>query len=255
MRLLRRLLGLLAGTAGLIGLLLCVAGLVGVWVGYVEIVRRVDRVFDRADGGLAGVQENLRDASARLREAEAELESVRNREAELATQPPAQRSARRAASKKTVEALGPGLGEARSTLVKATEAALVANGWLDALAELPAVERVNIDADRLKEASDQLGELTERTTRLTDLLGRAAPADDAQVAGESSRAVEAVRRPIVLAEAASDRLDDGRGRIASARARVLWWVNAVAVALAVVLVWIAAGQFSLLVHGGKLVRR
>jgi len=251
----RWLLGLLAGIGGLLGLVLCVAGLVGVGVCFVKVVRSVDRVFDRADGALAGVQDNLRDATARLREAEAELDTVRKREAELATQPPAQRPGRREASKKTVEALGPGLGEARSTLVKATEAALVANGWLDALAELPAVERVNIDADRLKEASDQLGELTERTTRLTDLLARAAPADDAQVAGESSRAVEAVRRPIALAQVGSDRLADGRQKIVTARARVLWWVNAFAVTLAVVLVWIAAGQLSLLIHGGKLVRR
>jgi low affinity Fe/Cu permease len=33
------------------------------------------------------------------------------------------------------------------------------------------------------------------------------------------------------------------------------WINGLAVALTVVLVWIGAGQLSLLVHGWKLVRR
>ena len=147
------------------------------------------------------------------------------------------------------------MAEARTTLVKATEAALVANGLLDALAELPAVERVNVDVDRLKEASDRLADLTERSDKLAALLARTVPAGDADVVGESSRAVEAVRRPIALAEAGSERVDSGRQSIAGAHARIRRWVNAIALALAVVLVWVAAGQFSLLVHGRKLARR
>jgi hypothetical protein len=254
MRFLRRLAGLLCGGAGATGLVLGVAGLVGVWVGYGEVVRRVDRVFDGADRGLAGIQENLRQAADRLRETETELEAVRKREADLAARPPAERPGRREASRKLVEGLGPGVAEARATLVKATEAALVANGVLDALAELPAVERVNVDTDRLKEASAQLAELTERSTRLAEMLARAAPPSD-EVEGESSRAVAAVRRPIALAEAGSDRLESGRQSIATGHARVLRWINGLAAALTVVLVWIAAGQLSLLIHGWKLLRR
>jgi len=131
MRFVRRLAGLLCGGAGAIGLVLGVAGLVGVWVGHGEVVRRVDRVFDGADRGLAGVQENLRQATDRLRDTETELEAVRKREADLATRPPSERPGHRAASRKVVEGLGPGVAEARATLVKATESALVANGWLE----------------------------------------------------------------------------------------------------------------------------
>jgi len=254
MRLVRRLAGLLFGAAGVLGLVLGVAGLVGVWVGYVEVVRRVDRVFGGADQALAGVQGNLRQATDQLRETEAGLEAVRKREAERATQPPAQRPGRREASRKAVEALGPGVGDARATLLKATEAALVANGLLDALAELPAVERVNVDTDRLKEASAQLAELTERSSRLADLLARAAPSEEDQVGAQSSRAVEAVRRPIALAEAGSDRLEAGRQSLAAGHARFVGWIKRLALALTVLLVWIAAGQLSLALHGGKLVR-
>jgi hypothetical protein len=255
MRLGRKLFGLLAGTAGATGFVLCAAGLYGVWLGHSEVMGRVDRVFGGADQTLGGVQDNLRRATNELRETETELEAVRKREAELAIRPPAERPARRGASRKAVEALGPGMAEARSTLVKATEAALVANGLLDALAELPVVERVNVDVDRLKEASDRLSDLTERTDKLAGLLARTGPAGDADVAGESSRAVEAVRRPIALAEAGSERLETGRQSIAAAHARIRRWVNGIALALAVVLVWVAAGQLSLLAHGWKLVRR
>lgn len=255
MRLMRRLAGLGSGIAGTVGFALAVAGLVGVWVGYVEVVRRVDRVFDRADEALGGIQENLRGVVDRLRETEAELEGVRKREAELASQPPAERAGRRAASRKAVEALGPGVGDARSTLVRATEAALVANGLLDALAELPAVERINVDTDRLKEASAELGELTERATRQAEVLARLAPVGGPEVEGESSRAVEAVRKPIALAEAGRERVEDARQSIDAAHKRLMRWINGLAVALTVVLVWIGAGQLSLLVHGWKLVRR
>jgi hypothetical protein len=247
--------GLLSGTAGATGFVLCAAGLYGVWVGYVEVMRRVDRVFGGADQVLADVQGNLRRATDQLRQTEAELEAVRKREADLAAKPPAERPARRAASRKAVEALGPGVGEARATLVKATEAALVANGLLDALAELPVVERVNVDVDRLKETSDRLGDLTERSTRLAEVLARAGPAEEADVGAESSRAVEAVRRPIALAESGSERLDSGRQSLAAGHARVKGWINGLAAALTVVLVWIATGQFSLMIHGWKWVRR
>jgi hypothetical protein len=255
MRVVRRLAGLLSGAAGATGFVLAAAGLVGVWVGYVEVVRRVDRVFEGADRALAGVQENLRRATDRLRETEAELEAVRKREADLATRPPVERPGRREASRKVVEGLGPGVAEARAILVNATEAALVANGLLDALAELPAVERVNVDTERLKEASAQLAELTEQSTRLAGLLARSAPAADDQVGGETSRAVAAVRRPIALTEAGSDRIENGRQSIAAGHVRVLHWINVVAAVLSVVVVWIAAGQLSLLIHGWKLVRR
>jgi hypothetical protein len=254
MRLARRLVGFVSGTAGLIGLLLGVAGLGGVWVGYTEVMRRVTDVFDRADQGLAGAQGNLSQATNRLRRTEADLLAVREREADLAARPPVDRPARREATRKALDTLGPGVAEARSTLVKATEAALVANGLLEALAELPGVERVNVDPDQLKEAAVRLDDLTEKSTRLTDLLARAGPATGDEVASETSRAVHAVRKPIALAEAGSERLESGRQSIGAAHDRLVAWIKRIAAALAVILLWVTAGQLSLLIHGWKLVR-
>jgi hypothetical protein len=255
MRLARRLLGLVSGAAGLVGLLLGLAGLVGVWVGYTEVMRRVNGIFDRTDQALAGAHHNLRQATDRLRATESELEAIRNREADLASQSPDQRPAKRAASRKALESVGPGVAEARSTLVKSTEAALVASGLLDALAELPGVERVNVDPDRLKETSARLDELTEKSTRLTELLARAGAANGDDVAGETTRAVEAVRKPIALAEAGSERLESCRQSIGAAHDRLVRWINWITVALALILFWITIGQLSLLIHGLRLIRR
>jgi hypothetical protein len=251
----RRLAGLVFGAAGLTGLLLCLAGLVGCWYGYREAVRYTDVVFGRAEGAVAEVQGNLRAAADRLRQTDSELEAVRRREAGSAPDPPAQRTARRALSQKAVAALGPGLGEARVLVARATEAGLVANGLLDALGELSVLDRVNVDTDGLKEASTRLSDLTDRSARLEELLARAAPPSDDEVASESSGAVDGLRRALALTDAGSNRLEAARQRVADARARALRWINAAAAIVAVVLVWIAAGQLSLLVQARGLVRR
>jgi len=249
----RRLTGWAFGAAGAVGFLLCIAGLVGCWVAYAEVVRRVDRVFGRADAALAEIGENLGQAGDRLRRTRTELEAVRRE-----TEPPATRptggTARRAVSRKAVEAVGPQAAEARELLVKATEAALVANGVLDALAELPVVERVSVDTDRLKEAAAQLADVSEQSARLAARLGPVARGDDGEAGTESSRAAEALGKAIDLTATGADQVERGRERVAGGRARVMGWINGVAVAVTLVLAWGAAGQFSLLVHGRSLTR-
>jgi hypothetical protein len=254
MRLARRLIGMVLGSAGAAGVVLCVAGLVGCWVAYFEVLRRVDRVFDRADRALVEIRENLDQVGTRLRQTELELETVQKRETDVASTPPAERVARRAESRKLVETVNPHVGEIRELLVKATEAALVANGLLDALAELPIVDRVSVDTDRLKETSAQLSVLAERSARLASLLGRPTPTTDDEISGEASRAAEALRRTMALADSGTARLESGRERIADGRGRAIRCTNAVAVTLTVVLLWIAIGQLSLLLHGRSLSR-
>jgi hypothetical protein len=255
MRVARRLSGCVFGAAGATGLVLCVAGLVACWVTYVEVVRRVDRLFGRADDALAEISGNLGRAGDRLRGAQAELDAVRRRESEPAAHPPVERSARRAISRKAVEAIGPQADEARSLLVKATDAALVANGLLDALAELPVVERLSVDTDRLKETSAQLADVSARTGRLASLLAPSASGPDADAGMEASRAAEALGRAIALTGTGTERLEPARERITAGHARAVRWATGVAVTVTVVLLWIAAGQLSLLIHGRALARR
>jgi hypothetical protein len=256
MRFVRRLTGWAFGAAGAVGLLLCLAGLAGCWALHAGVAGRVDRVFGRADAALADIGGNLGRAGDRLRRAGAELEAFRQREAGPAAQPPAERGARRALSRKAVEAVGPQAAEARELLGKATEAALVANGLLDALAELPVVERVSVDTDRLKETAAQLADVSERTARLASRLGPAAPAgDDADIGAESSGAAAALRQAIDLVAAGADGVGRGRETVAAGRDRVMRWVNGLAAAITAVLVWVGAGQLSLLAHGRGLIRR
>jgi hypothetical protein len=252
MGLIRRLIGIVFGTAGLIGLLLCVAGIVGCWLAHSEVHRRVDRTFDRADSSLAQADQSLRQVGQRLTETQSELAALRRRESEMASQPPAGKSALRVLSKRAAASFNPQLGEARQMLVQATEVTLVVNGLMDALAELPLTERVNIDVDRLHSASDQLTDLNQRATKLLALLDKAAPDGDSEIEGESTRAGELLDRILAAVGDGSNRIDSARSTVERSQAKIGLWVDRLAIVITVLLVWIGAGQLSLLVHGKKL---
>jgi hypothetical protein len=255
MRAVRRPIGVFCGVSGLIGLLLCIAGAAGCWMLHAEIIRRVDRTFGRAETSLADTRDDLANAGDRLRRTHTELLAIQKREADLASHPPAERTARRALSKKALDVQNPRLGEARQLLVRATEVGMVVNGLLDALAELQLVERLNIDAERLKSTSAQLSEATERSEKLADLLAKAAPDGDTSVAGESSRVAEALNRTILAVDGAHESVAAVRGKVEEGHSRINHWTTICAVVVTIVLFWIGLGQLSLLIHGGRLARR
>jgi hypothetical protein len=256
MRIARRLFGLLGGAAGAIGLVLCVAGIVACWWLHGEATRRADRTFGRVEDLLADVRDNLGQARDRLRQTQAELDSVRERESNLAAQPPAERNARRALSRKAMTAIDPQLGDARGKLVRATEVGLVLRGVLDALAEIPLVERAGANADRLRESSTQLSELIQKADKLAgSLTGSPAEAPDASTADESSRLAEGVGRLVAALDEESSRADRAREATAERRSQIGRWITVAAAIVTVVLVWIGLGQFSLLGHGWKWATR
>src|SRR4029077_15641478 len=111
-------------------------------------IRRVNDTHGRAEVMITEVRDSLDQVSRRLRQTERELDTMRQREENLAAQPPDERNTRRALSLRAMAAVKPNLGDAREKLLKSVEAGLVLNGLLEALAETPLVERTSIDTDR-----------------------------------------------------------------------------------------------------------
>jgi hypothetical protein len=255
MRIARRFFGVLGGTAGLIGLVLCVVGIIACWVLHAEATRRTDRALGRVEDLLGDIRDNLGQARDRLQQTQRELDTIRQREADRAARPPAERDARRSLSRKALESLNPQLGDAREKVVKATEVGLVLRGVLDALAELPIVERAGADPAQLRESSTQLTELIQKGEKLAGSLAGSSPeAPDATTVEETSRLADGVGRLVTALDEESSRADRAREAAAERRTQIGRWITIVAAALTVILVWIGLGQFSLLSHGWKWVR-
>jgi len=249
MTVLRRLVAAVLGTAGAVGVVLCVAGVVGCWVAYAEAVRRADRTFGRAEGALSELRDGLAQAGDRLRVTQDELDAVRKREADLAAQPPAERTLRRAVSRKAVEGVSPQLADARKKLVAATDGALFLEGLLDALAELPLGHRVGVEPDKLRNASDRLGELVGKSDQLAATLAKASPDPADGAAEESTRLYDLLDRIVAAADAGADRAGSAHDRVRAWHDRVVRWLTVAAAGVTLALVWVGLGQLSLLVHG------
>jgi hypothetical protein len=251
-----RLFGFLCGTAGAIGLLLCVAGIIGCWLLRAEAARLVNGTFGRAESMITDVRDSLDQVARRLRQSKSDLDTIRLREEHLAAQPAEERNAQRTLSLKAMAAIKPDLGEAREKLVKSVEAGLVLNGLLEALAEMPLVERTNIDTDRLKESSERLSELIQKADKFTaSLAGAPGVQPEAQPADESARLAAFVDGIITRTEEGSSRAHAAGESLADRRTRVVYWIDLIAFGLTGALIWIGAGQLSLLARGRSLYRK
>jgi hypothetical protein len=247
MRALRRALTAVLGTAGAAGLVLCIAGVVGCWALHAEAVSLADRVCGRAESSLGGVRDDLTAARDQLGRTQQELNAIRQREAEFNAGPPADRGGRRPLARKLTGDVPSQLGEARRRLVTATEAALAVNGFLDALAELTLSERVGVDIDRLRGASDALSELIGRGDKLSSLLAASAP-DPAGAADQSSRIAESLGRVVAAVDEGAARADAARAQVGAWRARVTRGLTWAAALVTLILAWVGVGQLSLLAH-------
>src|SRR5262249_50970097 len=249
MRLLKRLVGVFFCLLGLTGLLACVAGVVGCWYAYSDVLRRSERLFGKGEEALGVARKDLVLVRDRVRETQQRLNASRQREADFAAQPEDEQRRRRLRSRDEVGKASPQLRTARAVLVTSTEAALVLDGLLGAVADLPGGERVGLDSDRVSEASDRLSEATDQADDLAVLLARkTGPLTPEElevadrIAGVLDRVIEIVDEGIGKTDRALERVKEWHARFG----HILFWS---AVGLTVVLVWIALGQFSLMVHG------
>lgn len=241
MRIFWRIIRFALGLAGLTGTLLCLAGIVGCWILYVDAVQRTNRAFGRVEASLDRTRENLTRARDQLERTQRGLLAVRGRVSD---------ATHRLKVRIITGAAAGTLTEIRRIVERATEAALVAEGFLNAVAELPIAERIGLDPDALRETSERLSDAIQIAERLSALLDPAAPEPmDNDVQGPSTRLDELLKQAIGTVDIGVERLNTASERMELLRVRVVRVFTIVALASTVLLVWIGAGQVSLLIHG------
>jgi hypothetical protein len=241
---LKRLLGVVVCLLGLTGVVLCVAGIYGCWRAYSDLLQRSERLFSKSEKVLGEVRRDLTTVHDRLRETREQLDTVREREADFAAQPPEEQRRRRDRSRKQSEQLR----DFRGLLVNSTEAALVVNGLLGSLAELPGDSRAGIDPEQLRDASDSLSDATDEANQLAVRLAPAGPLTPEEME-RSARIAELLDRVIAAIEEGLNWTDRTQERVEEWQARSRRILLLSALAITVVLLWIGAAQFSLMVHG------
>ena len=247
MRLARRMLAAMLGLLGATGTAACAAGVVGVWSLHADLRGRADRAFGRVEERVATVRDDLSRANDRLRQTRREVEAVERRE----EQPAGKRALRSALPRAEAESTVTQLGQARKSIVTATEVGLVANGLLDILAELPLGERVGIDTDRLHGASDQLADLI----RAADRVAAALPRGPAEPEDSAADIADRVGRVVATIDEVAARTESARERVGGWHRRIVRALTAAAVVATGLLVWVALGQVCLAVQGGRWVIR
>ena len=247
MRTVRRVVRGLLGLAGLAGAALSVAGAAGGWVLRAGATDRTDRAFGRLTVALDAASSDLSRALGQLERTREELRALRERGSngrELdAGEEPGRLRRRQAADAAAVD-----LERLRRIVTRSAEAALVAEGFMDALAELRGDDRPGGDAGPLRDAADRLSDAADTARLLSAYLAPAGSGPPEPGDGDpSGRLDEMLAGAARVAGEGVERLGAARDRAAAARSSLIAAYTAAAAAWTALLAWVGAGQVSLLV--------
>jgi hypothetical protein len=246
----RRLFGMLIGTAGLIGIIACGAGVVGCWWFHNSLNQRLDGVFNRANDVLAKLGGDATLVRDRLIVVQRDLDAARQPDASPASRP-TDEGGRRPLAARAVASLGKQLGDVQPQIVRAVGLGMLANGLLDASSDLWLAERVGIDTDRLQDASDRFANVLDRARRLASSIeGR----PDAETVENLSNLSDSVSLIVTIADQTADRANVARARLADREPRTRQNIKWAAVIATLVLFWMGVGQLSLMLHGRGYIR-
>jgi hypothetical protein len=138
-------------------------------------------------------------------------------------------------------------GNAQESVEAVTMAAVVANSLLESLEEIPMAEFGRLDKDQLAQASQHLQELVVGSQKLNAALaGKGEAADARQVSADME---ESLSQVIDRLEGLKALAAAYKARVAELSSSVSFWIHWGPLLVTGVLVWVALGQLSLILHG------
>jgi hypothetical protein len=245
-RTLRRIGGSILLAAGILGFVLCVAGIVTCWLVRPSLYRNLSRSVASADKILADVADGLERTRTSLEKAKQGLASL----PQAPRQPGSERLHERLRLlRRLMPELSPQIQDARRRLDVAADTAVVAHSLLEGFEGMPLLQSTPLDSDKLRDTALQVKSLQESAEKLRAALGAS---DDAFADAETARFEGQVSSALSKIEELSDHVAAIRHRLLEVSARLAGWLTMKAVLATVLLVWIAIGQISLIIHGRSL---
>jgi hypothetical protein len=249
MVLLRRSGGALVLILSTVGVVCCIGGVIGIWMFFQDTSERVQKVFARLDVGLqraSAAVDNLRRAVGKARTdlAEAGRESV-----DLGQDGRKGRRVSRSLKTFIQQKVGPDVEDLGGRLASLSDAAVTVSSLLESVQELLPGPAGRLEPGQLEHWGEEARQLSTGLRRLEAVVDEGGKeAGGQQVAAATSEVDLTLQRCQAKVDAWQSDLAGAREEIQHVRAKVRGWVTLAAVALTVLLVWVAAGQVSLFAH-------
>jgi hypothetical protein len=245
MRLMRRFGGALVLLLSAVGILGCAGGIIGIWMLYPGVSERVQTISARLDVGLQRVSAANQNVRRAIERARADVATVSKESADLGGGEKGRRASRALRTAIQRQA-APNIADLGGRLATLSDAAVAVSSLLESFQELPTGPRVHVEPDLLKLRADEAQQLSARLRKLEAALGDEEKGTSSrEAAATTSEVAHVLETCQVAVDSWQSDLDAARADLARIQAQTVSWLLPVAIAMTVLLVWVAAGQISL----------
>jgi hypothetical protein len=246
MRWLRRFGGVMVLVLSAVGIIGCASGLIGVWMLYQRVADKVQTISARLDVGLERVSAANQNVRRAIERARADVATVSKESADLGGGGEKHRRASRALRAAIQQQAAPNIDDLGGRLATLSDASVAVSSLLESFQEVPTGPNLRVEPDVFKRRADEAQQLSATLRRLDAALGEGETGTSSrEVAATTNEVDHVLEKCQVAVDSWQSDLDAAREDLERVKARIVSWLMYVAIAMTVLVVWVAVGQISL----------
>jgi hypothetical protein len=246
MRFLRRLGGAVILLLCAVSIIGCVAGIFSIWIFYQRVSEKVQTISARLDDGLQRVSTATHNVQLALEKARGDVDNVGKQTSDLGDSGEKSRRASRTLRALVHQKAGPNIDELHGRLATLSDTAVAVSSLLKSFQEVSSERSLHVNPDQLKHRAEEAQHLSATLRRLEVVVGDGDKETSGQEVVATTNAVDRVlERCQTTVDDWQSELDAVRADLEPVKTQTLRWLLIGAIAMTVLLVWVAAGQISL----------
>src|SRR5262245_41643252 len=256
MRLLCRFAAIIVVVLSLATIIACAAGIVGIGMCYPRVSDKVETISARLDAGLERVSTANQNVRGAIERARGDMAAVNKESADLGASGEKGSRASRALRTIIQKQAARNIDDLGGRLATLSDAAVAVSSLLESFEELPARPKVRADPEVLNRRAEEARRLSASLRKLEAALGdKDKEASSREVAATTSDVGELLEKCQTALDGWQSELDTAREDLTRIKTQIVRWQPYAAIALTVLLAWVAAGQVSLLGRALEWLRR
>jgi hypothetical protein len=238
-----------------VGIVCCVAGIVGIWWFWPSASERVQKIAAGLDVGLQRASAATRHVQRAVAKARADVAEAGKESADLAGGGEKSRLASRTLRRLIQQRVGPDVDDLVGRLATMSDASVAVSALLQSVQELPPSRTSRLEPDQWERWTDQARQLSAKLRRLEAVVGDGdKEASGREVAAASSEVDLVLQKCQATVDDWQSSLDAVREDFPRVKEEVLGWLWPAAVAMTLLVGWVAVGQLSLFAHAVRWCR-